>query len=589
MAKLSKNQRKVIGEAVRQMAANLGLLTPVKQEEHDSRIDHSQSEHDPKETPPKKLFDVISELLTVGVSGLLFALFCAGIINFFGQFPQIINFGAWGISALMIFGAGKMVLFHKRHWTVLLIALVGAALICLPAHNFVGVQVRKRALDTAQKQQVLENTTVTRKDVSDLITDIPAQIDRVKKGVDTLRDELFTNHIWQPPELPAGCRTAYFSFGDMTSKINLDQMTNESTFTPDWGLPDNEQGRSLKNSLPAVIFTNNRLCVRFTGWVAGTKTISNPFVLDEKLPLDLDRNYSANAFEVVDWDLCPVLQIIYERPNEVRVNGIFDPGKKGHRFPAMWVVFGNYHEIIQVQNALQQSNITHLFQTNVLFKYPSWKYPGQLANPEEAGINQTTTSFRLVAQKGAILGLDTNRPPFWLVQTDKNGEPIKSPACTFIWVRLTNLKNTYCMIDSYTVEIDHGGKWDVFAEMDLRQGQLCFPLDRLGLKEAAIIDCTNNTFNSALENRNMEPNATVEGWVLLKDPLLGDLRFRIIDTSGNEYIAHFARGKGPGKANGGTQIQDFEDWKTKRSAVKTAGMKDISNIRQVSYENRLSQ
>jgi len=107
MAKLSRNQRKIIGETIRQMVANLGIATPVKHD-RDRRPEHTNPEKEPEQTPPKHLFDIVSELLTVGVSGLLFTIFCAGIIDYCGQFPQILNFGAWGISLLIVLGAWKM-------------------------------------------------------------------------------------------------------------------------------------------------------------------------------------------------------------------------------------------------------------------------------------------------------------------------------------------------------------------------------------------------------------------------------------------------------------------------------------------------
>jgi len=113
MAKLSKNQRRIIGETVRQTVANLGFGTPIKHGYNHGGVDDSKSNHDSKEPQKNSLFDIICEGITTGFSGLLFILFSGGIINYFGQFPQILNFGAWGLNVLLLFGACKMVFFHS--------------------------------------------------------------------------------------------------------------------------------------------------------------------------------------------------------------------------------------------------------------------------------------------------------------------------------------------------------------------------------------------------------------------------------------------------------------------------------------------
>lgn len=118
MAKLSRNQRKLVGEAVRQTIANLGFIGPAKQADYETGIGHSNDETEHKKAQTNFLFDAVTELLT-GITGILFSIFSASIINYFGQFPKILNFGVWGISALLILGASKMVWLHKRHWIIL--------------------------------------------------------------------------------------------------------------------------------------------------------------------------------------------------------------------------------------------------------------------------------------------------------------------------------------------------------------------------------------------------------------------------------------------------------------------------------------
>lgn len=191
---------------------------------------------------------------------------------------------------------------------------------------------------------------------------------------------------WQPPELPDGCKTAVFSFADLDWTINLDDIKNGKPFSPDMGLPNTERAKALIDSLPTVFLKNNRLCIRWMGFTTGTNLISNPFVFDEKLPAEFDRNYSDNSFEVVDKNQTPVLQVIYERPNHVRVNGIFRGSIKGELAPVIiegkphgmiWAVFGKYHKIYLPSNAGEDRLILDSFRTNVLFKYPSFNHRGE--------------------------------------------------------------------------------------------------------------------------------------------------------------------------------------------------------------------
>ena len=109
MAGLSRRQRKLIGEAVRQTVANLGVIHHAK---HDDGNDNSKPDHQPPQSPQKNSFDVICEILTVGISAVLFAIVAACFIGFFGQFAKILYFGAAGISLLIVFGAIRMVCNH---------------------------------------------------------------------------------------------------------------------------------------------------------------------------------------------------------------------------------------------------------------------------------------------------------------------------------------------------------------------------------------------------------------------------------------------------------------------------------------------
>ncbi|MBI5576365.1 MAG: hypothetical protein HY896_08375 [Deltaproteobacteria bacterium] len=86
-------------------------------------------------------------------------------------------------------------------------------------------------------------------------------------------------------------------------------------------------------------------------------------------PVNWDRNSSANALEVVDEKQVPIFQMVRKTPSHIVVNGIF-PNPSG----GIWVfgpagAFGPAPEV--------PSN----FKLKAIFRYPSWKYPGQYANP----------------------------------------------------------------------------------------------------------------------------------------------------------------------------------------------------------------
>jgi hypothetical protein len=70
---------------------------------------------------------------------------------------------------------------------------------------------------------------------------------------------------------------------------------------------------------------------------------------------DWDRNYSAEAIEIVNAHEQPIFQMIRRRSNVIEISGIF-AGKK--------TLFDARPE-------------------RLLFRYPSWKYPGQYANDED--------------------------------------------------------------------------------------------------------------------------------------------------------------------------------------------------------------
>ena len=82
-------------------------------------------------------------------------------------------------------------------------------------------------------------------------------------------------------------------------------------------------------------------------------------------PMNWDRNSDKNALEVVNELERPIFQLVYRSPGHVVINGIFQaPG---------WLVLANEDGATTIANPPTQV----AFALKRIFKYPSWKYPGQ--------------------------------------------------------------------------------------------------------------------------------------------------------------------------------------------------------------------
>jgi hypothetical protein len=78
-----------------------------------------------------------------------------------------------------------------------------------------------------------------------------------------------------------------------------------------------------------------------------------------------DKNSSANAFEVVNEVGEVVFQLVRKSKTEMNLTGVFY-GREG------WVCFSEQR--VQLVNSLPNCHLTPIF------RYPSWKYPGQYRN-----------------------------------------------------------------------------------------------------------------------------------------------------------------------------------------------------------------
>ena len=111
---------------------------------------------------------------------------------------------------------------------------------------------------------------------------------------------------------------------------------------------------------PPIEVKNNKFTVRVPEW---------------------DRNFNASAFEVVDSNNVPILQVIRKTPTHIIVNGIF-PLPDGLLLPA-----GPNGAIPTGVRSVPRD-----FILQPIFNYPAWKYPGQLVNSSPGAVTAPITS-----------------------------------------------------------------------------------------------------------------------------------------------------------------------------------------------------
>ena len=119
-----------------------------------------------------------------------------------------------------------------------------------------------------------------------------------------------------------------------------------------------------------VTMKGDKLLFNFKVWGGEGKppieVKNNDFTV--RVPMGWDRNSSANALEVVNANGAPVFQMIRKNATDIVVSGVFPT-------PSGFLLAGPEGAITGAKPE-QISN----FHLKPLFKYPSWKYPGQYAD-----------------------------------------------------------------------------------------------------------------------------------------------------------------------------------------------------------------
>jgi len=96
--------------------------------------------------------------------------------------------------------------------------------------------------------------------------------------------------------------------------------------------------------------------------------------------LGYDRNSSANALEIINADGIPLFQMIRKTPTDVVVNGVFP-------IPSGGLILAGPEGLLTGAGPDQLAD----FHLPPIFKYPSWRYPGEYADEKKNGgvaINQ---------------------------------------------------------------------------------------------------------------------------------------------------------------------------------------------------------
>jgi hypothetical protein len=171
---------------------------------------------------------------------------------------------------------------------------------------------------------------------------------------------------WQPPELPTNTALITVGFGgnffsnpvgwfDGTNSVGVAGSTH--------GFPFNVRVKNRRIFVEAVTLLDD---------TRQEVSISNEG--DYRLPPKWDRNFTANVFEIVDATTNPVFQVIYNRPNQVTINGVFSLPDGGLLIAFNGSAFYSKPGLEKVDGAPAPPQV---IPRKPLFKYPYWKYPGQ--------------------------------------------------------------------------------------------------------------------------------------------------------------------------------------------------------------------
>jgi hypothetical protein len=152
-------------------------------------------------------------------------------------------------------------------------------------------------------------------------------------------------------------------------------------------------------------------------------------------------------------------------------------------------------------------------------------------NPFSFTVSRTIKSGPELKIRGSNLS-------FWLA-TPSMKDPQVYPLELLLFVRFTNHKATTCMIDLYGLEAEQNdGTWTTMPSIGLKQKTLYSGND---IHHANETETVEQSFNDAIDHKNIGPEETVEGWLFLVAPEQwsgGNIRIRITETDGSVYTKY---------------------------------------------------
>jgi hypothetical protein len=212
---------------------------------------------------------------------------------------------------------------------------------------------------------------------------------------------------WLPPELPPDCSNAFIFIGGQPFTIPLWIYNNRpikastNLLYVSWIFSNSVT--TFQSPISISVFNNRLFIFAKIPFNNKQRQVLMSDDLDGQIPPNWERNFSRNAFEIVNEATNPILQVIYKRANEVQINGVFFTDTNyflkafGNEFEFLNVFIGksvySTNETIKIPLKIgirtivgnpMMTNIDDIygmsFGQKALFKYPSWKHLGEYAD-----------------------------------------------------------------------------------------------------------------------------------------------------------------------------------------------------------------
>jgi|TARA_B100000315_G_scaffold256826_1_gene303768 hypothetical protein len=176
-------------------------------------------------------------------------------------------------------------------------------------------------------------------------------------------------------------------------------------------------------------------------------------------PPNWDFNSNEKALEVVNEDQVPMYQYIYKTPSHIIINGIF-PYPEG----LMFTIEGGI---------IMNPSPSKIFSLKPIFKYPSWKYPGEYKIEEKKEMaeskkhktlyNYFENDFGLLAVRSSVKLSKPNSNETTTIEYKLNMDTVSNSKFISYYVppfpsSIKTYENILALINAHIVAFDHVGK-----------------------------------------------------------------------------------------------------------------------------------